>query len=119
MSYTPRRFSKRWSEGAPDYVLDCFDDDRTADRYTVLFCKHLCFHVGDGTYIEGPGEFWNTRVRYLGMSAYPSHPQGVSQWGEMAAIEAMGYRRSNSHRRVRWLDLPENIRQHVVARAKS
>ena len=99
-TYRPRRAGKRWQEDAPEYVLDCFDNKgKTADRYTVLF----------------GGSLWSPEmgrnVSYLGMSDAPTHPQGVSMWGEIGASWRP------SHQKVRWLDLPEHIRNHVIARA--
>ena len=106
--YTPRRAGRRWLEGAPDYILDCFDDKGSGERYTVLFCGD--FLITDGTFAQ-------TFIQGLGMSGAPSHPQGVSMWFELKACEASAYRYRNHHRRVKWLDLPENIRKHVIARA--
>lgn len=117
MSYKPRRFSKRWSEGAPDYILDCFDDKKSGDRYTVIFGGEFIFHCSKDGFNEGPATLSNTYVQYLGMSGAPGHPQGISMWGEFKAPEAVAYRYRNGHRRVRWLDLPEHIRNHVIARA--
>ncbi len=97
--YKPRHATKRWQEGAPEYVLDVFDNKgKTADRYTVLIGGSLW----DETMLRN--------VHYLGMSDAPTHPQGVSMWGECPA----SYR--PSHQRIKWLDLPENIRKHVIAR---
>lgn len=102
MTYRPRRATKRWQESAPEYVLDCFDNKgATVDRYTVLF---------GGSLLE-PALLKNREVYYLGMSDAPTHPQGFSQWGECSATWRP------AHQRVRWLDLPEHIRKHVVARA--
>jgi hypothetical protein len=99
--YRPRRSSKRWTEQAPEYVLACYDNKgKTCDRYIILF--------GGSFYDEEMGR----NVQYLAMSGEPSHPQGVSMWGEMPA-----YNRAACGKHVRWLDLPENIRNHVVARA--
>lgn len=118
MKYKPRRFSKRWSEGAPDYILDCFDDKKSGERYTVIFGAQFIFHCPrEGGIVEGPDGYSNTWVQYLGMDDSPTHPQGISVWGEFAAHEAASYRYRNKHRRVRWLDLPEHIRNHVIARA--
>src|SRR5262245_14680229 len=74
--YTPRRAGTRWREGAPEYVLDCFDNGgETVDRYTVLLC----------------GSLWQPEFRhtyaYLAMSDAPGHPQGFSQYGEGATPE--------------------------------
>lgn len=102
-SYRPRRAAKRWLEGAPEYVLDCFDNGgKTADRYTVYF---------GGSLLE-PVLLKERKVFFLGMSLHPSHPQGISEWGEIGASF-----RPSQHR-VRWLDLPEHVRQHVMNRAK-
>lgn len=106
--YTPRRAGKRWRENAPDYILDCFDNrGTTADRYIVMF-------TGDTLITDGTCA--GTYIAYLGMSDAPTHPQGVSMWGEMSAYAAAGFRYDYGHNRVRWLDLPEHIRQHVIAR---
>lgn len=102
--YRPRRAGKRWLEGAPDYVLDCFDNKgQTADRYTVLF---------GGTFLDE----WclqNRQNHCLDMSEAPSSAQGVSMWGYTPTHWRP------SHRRVRWLDLPEHIRNHVIMRAEN
>lgn len=119
-NYTPRRFGARWSEGAPAYVLDVLDDKKAGDRYTVLFGFPLSYAMdADGAMIPngGKGDFGRTFIQYLGMSGAPTHPQGVSMWGEMSAYEAANYRYAKKHHRIRWLDLPEHIRAHVIARA--
>lgn len=98
--YRPRRASKRWQEDAPEYVLDCFDNKgKTFDRYTVLF--------GGSLWAPDMGR----KVQCLNMSSAPSNPQEVSMWGE--ADPSLRH----AHQRVRWLDLPENIRAHVISRA--
>lgn len=118
--YCPRRASvKRWLAEAPDYVLDIFDDKRTTDRYTVFFGVPLCYSISkEGVPLLGPDEFSNTYIQYLSMSDAPSHPQGISLWGEMKAYEAANYRYHNKHRRIKWVDLPWHIRLHVQARAE-
>ena len=112
--YTPRRANlKRWLKGAPDYILDVLDNKgKSVDRYTVLFTGPLL----STCHGEPVRTFSNTLVQYLGLSDAPSHPQGVSMWGEMAAHEAAGYRYRCGHDRIRWLDLPEAIRNHVYFR---
>jgi hypothetical protein len=104
----PRRASARWLEGAPAYVFDCFDSKGPGDRYTVL--------IG-GEHLSPPDDYnpaWT--IPFLGMSDAPTHPQGVSMWGELAQHNAAAWRYRVGHQRVRWLDLPENIRAHVAAR---
>lgn len=101
--YTPRRATSRWLEGAPEYILDVFDNGgATADRYTILFGGPLL----DDTLLK------TRAVHGLTLSSNPTAPLGgVSQWVEVAAA----YR--PAHHRIRWLDLPEHIRQHIARRA--
>lgn len=100
-SYRPRRASQRWVEGAPEYVLSCHDSGgKTADRFTVYF---------GGTMYE---EVMGRNVHYLAMSINPTFPLGFSQWGEASAAC-----REASGKKIRWMDLPENIRNHVIHRA--
>lgn len=119
--YSPRRASRRWLEGAPSYVLDVLDNGgKTADRYTVLFTFPLAFALdAAGEFLPAGerGDFSRTYIPYLGMSDAPTHPQGFSQWGELEAHQAAAYRYREKHTRKRWLDLPEHIRSHVMARA--
>jgi hypothetical protein len=118
-TYRPRRASQRWLEGAPSYVLDVLDEKNHGERYTVLFCEHLLFHTArDGGIKSGPDERSNTYVQYLGMDDSPTHPQGISMWGEMTAHEAATYRYVKKNSRIRWADLPQRIQEHVIARAK-
>lgn len=107
--YTPRRANlTRWLQGAPDYILDVLDSKDNGERYTVIFTKAMSSVTG--TYAE-------TWISFLGMSGAPTHPQGVSMWGEMEAYKMAQYRYRAGKDRTRWLDLPENIREHVIARA--
>ena len=104
-NYKPRRANARWMQDAPEYVLSVHDNKgKTCDRYTVYFGGSLADERG-----YGPGE---TCIQYLGMSDIPTHPQGFSQWGEVKAYQR------DTRQRIRWLDLPENIRKHVVARVE-
>ena len=99
--YRPRRATRKWLVGAPEYVLDCFDHPKMDDRYTVMF---------GGSLLE-PELVEKREVHCLAMSGRPTHPQGISMWGEARA----SWRPARY--RVRWLDLPESIRAHVIARA--
>ena len=106
--YTPRRAGIRWREGAPAHVLDVFDNrGQSADRYSVLFCGEQM--ITDGTRA-------GTYIPYLTMSGAPSHPQGISMFGELRSWEAAAYRYRFKRFRIRWLDLPEHIRAHTLAR---
>lgn len=109
-TYTPRRASlKRWLDSAPTHILDCFDDGENckhADRFTVFFTGPGYLMTRDNK----PRTFGNTIVPYLGASERPSHPQGFGQHGELSADQTAAYRYRNGKRRVRWLDLPEAVR---------
>jgi hypothetical protein len=52
------------------------------------------------------------------MSENPSHPQGVSMWSEYPAYQMAIWRTNKRRNRIRWLNLPEYIRKHVIARAE-
>jgi hypothetical protein len=116
MSYTPRRARlSRWLQDAPDYILDCFDDKGPGDRYTVFFGKDMM-----NTYTDAAPWYANVEIAYLGMNDVPTHPShGISQWGSLNADQTARYRYANGKKRVRWLDIPENVRSHVIARATS
>ena len=104
MRYQPKRSRKQWLIGAPEYVLACYDNGgKTADRYTVL--------IGGSLY--EPGLAAKRAVECLCMSAYPVCPLGFSQWGEMLSAN-----RAACGKHVKWNDLPENIRKHVIARCE-
>lgn len=103
----PRRAGARWRQDAPPYVLDVLDNrGKTADRYTVLF-------VGEPT-SDGARYI----VPYLGMSSDPHSPHGISMWGCLCQSDAAAFRYRSGKDRIRWLDLPEHIRAHVVSRAQ-
>jgi hypothetical protein len=101
--YHPRRAAKRWMEDAPSWVLSCHDNKGgTADRYTVWLYDKLF-----------PQEYsYRLHISYLSMSEYPTHPQGISMYGEIRAVGAC----RDAKTRCRWLDFPEDIRQHVIDR---
>lgn len=99
MFYQPKKSSARWGFHPP-FVLAVYDNGgKTADRYTVLF--------GFPFWVPNMGR----RVPYLSMSAYPTHPQGISMWGEMPSNnrDALG-------KHIRWTDLPPEIQKHVLSR---
>lgn len=90
------------SEGQPREVTAIYDvgDDSYADRYTVLFSKKSFPDVSNPKYVMS-----------LGMSSSPTHPQGVSQWGEALPGSHLG-------KKIKWSDLPDNVRKHVIDRLK-
>lgn len=90
-----RRAGARWREGAPDYVVDSFDmGEQYADRYTVVV---LPVHDGEVMYLT------------------TSESGHVSGWGSMPVHHMANYRYRCAYRRVRWLDLPERVRDMVTA----
>lgn len=92
-TYTPRRAGKKWLEGAPEYILDVMDNGgKSADRYMVFFT---------GKDFLVPDTFANTAIQYLDLSAYPSHPQGISIWGDMTAYMTVCYRRRFRRHRIK------------------
>lgn len=101
MTYRPRRATKRWLEGAPEYILDCF---KNKFGYWTLF----------GGSLLDPHLLKDRKVYMLELNDMPTSPcYGVSMWGEIEA----SYRKA--HERVRWLDLPENVREHIMRRAEA
>lgn len=111
-SYTPRRANlKRWLEGAPAHILDCFDDGpdcKHADRFTIFF-------TGDGYLMSKTGQrpiqYSDCIVSYLAAGERPNHPQGFGQHGELSADQCAQFRYRNGKKRVRWLDLPQAVRE--------
>lgn len=94
--YQPKRASGRWLEGAPSYVYDCFDHKKGLERYTIL--------------LGGP-DFWQPAMgrtlQYLGTC---SSGIAISLFGECSSAF-----RPSQHR-VRWADLPEELRKHIIGR---
>lgn len=97
-TYTPRRSTARWLDGAPRHVLACYDNGgRSFDRFTILYGAPV-WHPDMGR-----------NVPYLAASAYPFHPQGFGQHGEMPAAN-----RSALGRKVRWRDLPADVQRAAI-----
>lgn len=111
-TYNPRRFQwAKWLVDAPSWVLGCYDHGEScADRYTVFFHEQFLSPDQNRT-------FANCTIPFMGLSTNPCHPQGLSQWGEINALELQRYRDANRRYRARWLDLPERVRRNVLARA--
>lgn len=94
---TIRRAGKRWREGAPDHIVDIFDHPEYIDRYTIITTDRYD-HNGD------------TYVSVLGTS----ESMGFSGWREMKSHEVAQLRYKWGHRRIRWADLPEAIRNYLT-----
>lgn len=102
-TYKPRRASEtRWLESAHDYILDCFDHPDYADRWTILYC-------GDANTIKDSA---GNVTHIFGMS----HGEHCGGSFEMDRWQQAAYRYRNKHRRVRWLDIPEHMRERFAQR---
>lgn len=99
--YTPRRAGQRWLAGAPEYVLDCIRHKREdGSGFDVLFTGSLL-----GT-IEGqPQDFSHVYVMALEVTA-----AGERCSFELSALQAAQFRYANKKRRVKWADLPSEVR---------
>lgn len=97
MRYQPKRSTQRWLEGAPKALLAVYDNGgRSADRYTALY--------GAPLWNESMGR--NVPCRF--MSENPFHPQGVGIFGDHPS-----YWRNSLGKKVRFLDLPEQVRRCI------
>lgn len=104
-TYTPRRASQRWLAGAPAHVLDCFKNK--SGTFEVLYTG--------STLIPQEGRtFANCYVSGREMSSEPNHPQGVGVSFELKAHEAAAYRYRAKHRRIKWADLPEKVKECAI-----
>jgi hypothetical protein len=83
-------------EDLSDYLFRIVDNGgSTADRYTVVFC--------DGS--------------YLGMSSSPTHPQGVSMWGEDIDPQVLeDWVEEGSAIDLALGDLPKHLVDHILFR---
>lgn len=103
-AYKPRRCSERWLDGdCPAGVLAIFDNPNFTDRYLVLYSEPY----GDPKDPRGP-YLWGR-----GMSANPTHPQGVGMSVELTVHAARAYRYREKHRYAKWSNLPESVRACV------
>jgi len=90
---TYRRSRKDYPKG----VLGIYDNGgKTVDRYTVIYTP---FTVDGRQYFP-----------FLGMSAYPFHPQGFGQHGELPHR----YTRQSGERVLRFADLPADCQRLVL-----
>ncbi len=96
--YRPRRARARWLEGAPKALLAVYDNGgKSFDRYTALY----------GAPIWEPSMGQTIPARF--MSEHPSHPQGFGIFGEVKA-----YDRAAFGRKVRFADLPPDVKRCIV-----
>ena len=101
--YRPRRANKRWMKDAPDFILSVHDDPRFADRYTIYFVPDK----------EDYTSRVDCSILYLGCSHTPDLLNSISMFGEVDCTQRQ------TNRRIKWLDLPENVRKHVIRRYTS
>ncbi len=101
MDYRPRRAGKRWMEDAPEYILDVF---RFPHTWIVLL---------GGTMLD-PELLEARKVYCLELNECPTSPNmGVSLSGEWNTWFRPSWRR------IKWLDLPEEVRRHICARVEA
>ncbi len=98
----PRRTRSCWLEGAPNYVIDCIRCPQ-ANTWVVLL----------GVSYSDPEHYNRTGLLpCLEFNDYPTSPNmGISMFGECHK----DWRRE-SKGRVRWLDIPVHLRDHVIRR---
>lgn len=94
---TIRRAGKQWREGAPEHIVDIFDEPNFHDRYIIITTDRYDY--------EG-----QTYVSVLGTS----ENMGYSGWQDMKSHEVVQYRYRKGHRRIKWSDLPEPIRNYLI-----
>lgn len=106
--------------GVPKYIR-CYDDGgESADRYTVVFTGNYRKPLPPDCH-QYYGPF--TWFQYVGMSAYPYHPQGVGMHGEnrnqidvnkWGFAPAMG-RKCHLGRRIPFSQLPTDCQRLVIS----
>lgn len=109
--FRPRRGNRRrWLEQAPDSVVACYQTGGKSGPvgYLILFGPP----VWSPTYARANYQAGvdPRLVPCLELDDRPNHPQGVSLWGEARRGRHLG-------RKVPWLDLPQEIREHIEIRA--
>lgn len=97
--YQPKRATKRWLEGAPEYVLSCH---READGDYAVWIG------GSQSLPIYQGQHW---VDYLELTS-----SGASMSGSVLAHERAAYLRRRP--KCRWLDMPESVRKEVINRVE-
>lgn len=104
--FRPRRGALKWLDEAPNYVMACYDNggQNTEYRYTVLFGGDLW----DLAYARANWE--SGRDPRLMPCLMISDGLDYSIWTDCVRGARLG-------RRMRWLDIPANIREHVMVRA--
>lgn len=95
---TYRRLRKDYPKG----VISIFDNGgKTFDRYTVLYT---------------PWEYERGLVfPYVDMSAYPFHPQGFGQHGELT----QRYHKRWDEKTINFVDLPEDCQKLILQDLKN
>src|SRR4051812_11038427 len=117
--------------GVPKYVR-CYDNGTSGDCYTVVFTGNYQRRLWkDGKLTERRAGYQGRmesfprqkRYMYLGMSAHPTHPQGVGSHNESERqidVNKAGFapaigRKSHLGKRIPFAELPENCRKLVLS----
>ena len=98
MEYQPRKSSKKWLEGAPDYILAVYDKKTFIDRYTILFGK----------------PFWSPEMgRKVLVLCLSEGGHAVSFF-----MEYISWNRKAFGKKIKWNDLSKETQQHIINRAE-
>lgn len=102
MNKNDERRNRLMPNDIPRYIR-CYDGDKFADRYTVVYT---------GNYPKGEG--YNKSFQHVSMSEHPSHPQGVGMHGESETIID---RPTYSHlgKKIKFNDLPSDCKKLVIS----
>jgi hypothetical protein len=94
--------NKKYLDGdCPDGILCIMDHPKFGDRYTVIYKEVIDY--GNGLfYLQGRG-----------MSANPTHPQGIGLLFELNVHEVSSYRYANKRRYIKWTSLPDKVKACV------
>ncbi len=99
-TYKPKRANKRWTEGAPDYILDVFRVRGTNN------CTYYDVLLGDRFF--DPALIAHRKVHALDVSHMDDSTMINYTWTEWNA----SFR--PAHRRVKWGDIPETVRKCIT-----
>ena len=88
---------------------------KSVDRYLVLFEDMESVRADGITLVDRPVPYGPRQA--LALSDNPSYPQGVSLWGYESPPNTWGVAGQMRWQRIPFDSLPENVREHVIARA--
>lgn len=95
------------NENCPDQIQDIFDEGENsyADRYTVFFTSIEEYAGMD-------------YIGYRCMCSNPCHPLGIGTFNQMKTHEYSSYRDRKRAKRIKWSDLPDNVKSLLIEDCK-